>query len=65
LPPATLKAARPIPARERDQFLRDCAAELAKYPEPGPGIIGRVCSRLQRQHLNGPRDLRGIGGRWQ
>jgi hypothetical protein len=49
---ALMTAARPIPPRDRDQFLRDVAVELAKYPEVGPGIIGRVCSKLQRQHLN-------------
>jgi hypothetical protein len=60
---AIMEAARPIPPRDRDQFLRDCAAELARYPELGPGIIGRVVGKLQRQHLNGPRDLRGVGGK--
>ena len=59
-----MEAARPIPARDRDQFLRDCAAELAKYPEIGPGVVGRVCSKLQRAYLNGPRDLRGVGGKY-
>jgi len=28
-----MDAARPIPARERDSFLRDVVAELAKYQE--------------------------------
>ena len=61
---AVMEAARQIPARDRDQFLRDVAVELAKYPELGPGVIGRVCSKLQRAHLNGARDLRGVGGKW-
>jgi hypothetical protein len=62
---AVMEAARPIPARDRDQFLRDCAAELSKYPEIGPGIVSRITSRLQREYLNGPRDLRGVGGKWE
>jgi hypothetical protein len=37
--------------RDRDPFLRDVAAELGKYPEIGIGIIGRVCAKIQRQHL--------------
>jgi hypothetical protein len=54
-----------IPPRDRDQFLRDVTAELSKHEVIDPGVIGRVCSKLQRQHLNGPRDLRGVGGWWQ
>jgi hypothetical protein len=30
---AVMEAARPIPAHGRDQFLRDVASELARYPE--------------------------------
>ncbi|MDE5456312.1 hypothetical protein GWE18_26495 [Bradyrhizobium sp. CSA112] len=33
------------------EFLRAVVAELAKYPESGPGIIGRVVAKVQRQHL--------------
>jgi hypothetical protein len=36
-----------------------------RYPEVGPGIIGRVVGKIQRQYLTGPRDLRGIiGGKY-
>jgi hypothetical protein len=56
-----MEAARPIPARDRDQFLRDVAAELAKYPELGPGVVGRVVAKIQRQPLNPP-SLRSGGG---
>ena len=52
-----MEAARPTPPRDRDQFLRDVAVELSKYPELGAGIIARVVGRLQRQHLNAPRTL--------
>ena len=52
---ALMSAAAPIPRHARDQFLRDCFAELAKFEVIGPGIIARVCSRLQRQHLTARR----------
>jgi hypothetical protein len=58
-----LSAAKPIPPRDRDQFLRDVASELARYPEVGPGIIGRVVARLQRQHL-APRMSHNAGSRY-
>jgi hypothetical protein len=57
-------SAASLEPRERDPFLRACAAELAKYPEIGPGIIGRVCCRIQREHLNPP-SLRGVGGKYR
>ena len=49
-----MDAARPIPPRSRDQFLRDVALELAKHPEIGPGIVARVCSKVQKVYLNAP-----------
>ena len=58
---AVMDAARPIPARDRDAFLRDVAVELAKYAELGPGIIARVVGKIQRQHLNPPRYAHGTG----
>jgi hypothetical protein len=48
---AVMTAAAPIPPRDRDQFLRDVASELSRYPELGPGIVGRVTAKTQRQHL--------------
>ena len=60
---ALMSAARPIPPRDRDQFLRDCAAGLAKYEVLGPGIVARVVRDIQRQHLNPP-SMRGIGGKY-
>jgi hypothetical protein len=41
-----MDAAAPIPARSRDSFLRDVASELAKFEVIGPGVVGRVCSKL-------------------
>jgi hypothetical protein len=63
---ALLDAARPIPRHARDRFLQDVASELAKYPETGVGVVSRVASRLQKQYLHGPRDLRHEpGGKWR
>ena len=43
------------PPRDRSEFLRDVAVKLSRYPELGPGIIGRVTAKLQRAHLDMPR----------
>ena len=37
-----LTAAKPIHPRDRDQFLRDCAAELSRFEVLGVGIVSRV-----------------------
>lgn len=57
-------AARPIPPRDRSEFLRDVAVKLSRYPELGPGIIGRVTAKLQRAHLNMPRRGNHVGSKW-
>lgn len=49
---AIMSAAAPLQPHQRSQFLRDVVAELAKYEVVGPGIIGRVTAKLQREHLN-------------
>ena len=54
-----MDAAKPIPARDRDAFLRDVAAELAKYPELGPDIVSRVGAKAQREHMTRPRYRNG------
>ena len=61
---AVMEVARPILPRDRDGFLHAVAAELARYPEVGPGIIGCVVGRLQRQHLNAPRRGNHVGSKW-
>jgi hypothetical protein len=61
---AVMSAAAPLPPHQRDAFLRDVAAELAKHLEIGPGVIGRVCSRLQREHINRPRYRNGVS-KWR
>jgi hypothetical protein len=57
---AIMAAAAPLQPRDRDQFLRDVASELARYPEVGPGVIHRVVAKIQRAHLNPPRYLNGV-----
>jgi hypothetical protein len=57
---AVMGAARPIPRRDREAFLVDVASELANYPELGPGIVGRVVGKLQREHLTRPRYRNGV-----
>jgi hypothetical protein len=51
---AVMDAARPIPPRDRDQFLRDVAAELAKYEVVGVGLVARVAHEAQRQYFAAP-----------
>ena len=58
---AVMEAARPIPPRDRSNFLRDVVAELQKYPELGPGIIGGVTAKLQ--HL-APRMGHNVGSKY-
>ena len=50
-----LQAASPLQPRDRDQFLRDCAAEPSRYSEIGVSIVARVTAKLQRHHLTAPR----------
>ncbi|TYL85713.1 hypothetical protein [Bradyrhizobium cytisi] len=47
-----MAAAAPLQPHQRSQFLRDVAAELARHPEIGAGLIGRVVREVQREHLN-------------
>ena len=42
-------------------FYADVATDLARYPEIGPGVIGRVIAKIQRQHLNPPNFHGGSG----
>jgi hypothetical protein len=58
-----LTAVKPIHPRNRDQFLRDCAVERAKYEVLGSGIIGRVVAKIQRQHL-APRTSHNVGSKY-
>jgi hypothetical protein len=58
-----MSAAAPIRPIDRDQFLRDVANELQRYPEIGVGIVGRVVSKIQREHL-APRRYAHSVGKW-
>jgi hypothetical protein len=60
-----MSAAAPLQPHARDQFLRDCAAELSRYLEIGPGIIARVTGRLQREHMNPQQRGRPHEGKWR
>jgi hypothetical protein len=60
-----MTTAAPIPRGERDQFLRDVAAELAKYEVVGPGIVARVCAGAQRRYFAAPSMHNGGGGKWR
>jgi hypothetical protein len=59
-----MDAARPLQPHQRDAVLRECASELSKSELLGVGIVSRITARLQRECLNGPRDLCGIGGKY-
>ena len=59
---AVMAAAKPLQPHQRSEFLQAVAVELSRYPELGPGIIGRVTSRLQRAHL-APRTYH-TGSKW-
>jgi hypothetical protein len=49
-----MNCARPLAPQDRAQFLRAVAVELAKYPELGPGIVGRVVAKTQKQFFDPP-----------
>jgi hypothetical protein len=51
---AVMAAAVPLAPRSRDVFLREVAAELRRYQDIGPGLVGRVCRELQRKHFDPP-----------
>ncbi len=40
-----MDCARPLAPRDRAEFLRDVAAELARYELLGPGIVGQVVAK--------------------
>jgi hypothetical protein len=60
---AVMAAARPLQPRDRDQFLRDIAAELAALPLLGDGAVHRAIVTVQRKHWDPP-DLRVATGKY-
>ena len=51
---AVFNAARPLPLRDRDSFLKAVAAELGNESVLGPGVVHRVCSNVQRRLFSPP-----------
>jgi hypothetical protein len=60
---AILNACRPLQPRDRDQFLKDIAAELASLPMLGDGAVHRAIVSVQRRHFDPP-DLRTAVGKY-
>jgi hypothetical protein len=46
-----MQAAKPVPAPDRDAFLKDVAAELGQHEVVGPGLLHRVISEVQRRYI--------------
>ena len=46
-----MQAAKPVPAPDRDAFLKDIAAELGQHEVVGPGFLHRVISEVQRRYI--------------
>jgi hypothetical protein len=49
-----LQAAQTIAPDRRPAFLQDVADELAKHPEPGPGVTHRAIAAAQKKHFDAP-----------
>jgi len=47
-------ACRLLAVKDRDPFLRALAAEIAKQPAVGPGLIHRLIRETQRQFFDPP-----------
>lgn len=50
-----IEAAAPLAPKDRGEFLRAVATELAKHELLGPGIVGRIVRELQRKYFDPPR----------
>jgi len=57
---AILRAAEPLDPDRRSDFLRDVAAAL-QGRELGDGLVGRICSEMQRRYLVPPDLFNGAG----
>ena len=49
-----LAAAKPLDVGDRDGFLQAVAAALQSEGKIGPGVVRRVCAKLQRQFFDPP-----------
>jgi hypothetical protein len=45
-----MQAAKPVAPPERDAFLKDVAAELAKHEVVGPGLLHRIIGEVQQRY---------------
>jgi hypothetical protein len=62
---AVMAHAQPLAPSARAAFLIDVAAELKRYQEVGPGLVGRICRDAQRRHFDPPIMGRPSGGHQQ
>jgi hypothetical protein len=61
---AVMDAATPLAPSQRDAFLRDVAAELAKCPHAlGPGSVYRTAREVQRRYFTPLRTWDAVGKR--
>lgn len=44
--------ATPLAPRDRGEFLREVAIELENHEHLGPGLVSRICARLQRRFVS-------------
>jgi hypothetical protein len=51
---AIMTACRPLQPRDRDQFLKDIAVELASLPMLGEGAVYRAIATVQKRHWDPP-----------
>jgi hypothetical protein len=58
-------ACRPLPAQNRDAFLRDLATALEGHRELGPGIVFRTIAVVQRKYFDPPDFSSGYGSKYR
>jgi hypothetical protein len=61
---AIATACRPLPAQNRDAFLRDLAAALQGH-ELGPGLLHRTIAVVQRRYFDPPDFSSGYGSKYR
>jgi hypothetical protein len=49
-----LNLARPLSPQQREIFFERVAAELGVLPVLGPGLVARVCAKIQRELIDPP-----------
>jgi len=62
---AVMAACQSLAPADRDAFLRQVAAMLARYPDLGDGLVARVCREVFSQFWRAPEvDGRIAGGKY-